>query len=176
MRRTSQLVGLDFSTGRSISPLPVIASVAKARLIFMTFRERVRCAPLASLGNWTAIENKDASRLWCSFRTTTNPRKSLSLFNTCLNAAEMRQSFESKEFDFSIAHFSLNNRQYGHWSRLLGSRTPPNGFTISDSPEYGATSGSIATVERDQNPAIFLDCLPFLIECSLDEYGASQTV
>jgi putative transposase len=76
MRRTSQLVGLDFSTGRSISPLPVMASVAKAGLIFMTFRERrrtrrwaernasphlrVRCAPLASLGNWIAIENKRA--------------------------------------------------------------------------------------------------------------------
>jgi hypothetical protein len=39
MRRTSQLVGLDFSTGRSISLLPVMASVAEARLIFMTFRE-----------------------------------------------------------------------------------------------------------------------------------------
>jgi hypothetical protein len=39
MRWTSQLVGLDFSTGRSISPLPVITSVAKERLIFMTFRE-----------------------------------------------------------------------------------------------------------------------------------------
>jgi len=39
MRRTSQLVGLDFSTGRSISLLPVMASVAKARLIFITFRE-----------------------------------------------------------------------------------------------------------------------------------------
>src|SRR5688500_14932927 len=39
MRRTSQLAGLDFSTGRSISLLPVMASVAKARLIFMTFRE-----------------------------------------------------------------------------------------------------------------------------------------
>ncbi len=38
-RRTSQLVGLDFSTGRSISPLPVMASVAKARVIFITFRE-----------------------------------------------------------------------------------------------------------------------------------------
>jgi hypothetical protein len=58
MRRTSQLVGLDFSTGRSISPLPVIASLANARLIFMTFRERVRGAPLASLGNWRSIENK----------------------------------------------------------------------------------------------------------------------
>jgi hypothetical protein len=34
MRRTSQLVGLYFSTGRSISPLPVIASLANARLIF----------------------------------------------------------------------------------------------------------------------------------------------
>jgi hypothetical protein len=30
MRRTSQLVGLDISTGRSISPLPVMPSVAKA--------------------------------------------------------------------------------------------------------------------------------------------------
>jgi hypothetical protein len=30
MRWTSQLVGLDFSTGRSISLLPVMASVAKA--------------------------------------------------------------------------------------------------------------------------------------------------
>jgi hypothetical protein len=39
MRRTSQLVGLDFSTGHSISPLPVMASVAKARVIFITFRE-----------------------------------------------------------------------------------------------------------------------------------------
>jgi hypothetical protein len=74
MRRTSQLVGLDFSTGRSISPLPVTASVAKARAIFMTFRElrltrllnypnasshvRVSEAPLASLGNRIAIENK----------------------------------------------------------------------------------------------------------------------
>jgi hypothetical protein len=67
MRRTSQLVGLDFSTGRSISLLPVMASVAKARLIFMTFREpaehavelrnasylRGREAILASLGIWT---------------------------------------------------------------------------------------------------------------------------
>jgi hypothetical protein len=39
MRWTSQLVGLDFSTGRSISQLPVIASVAKQRLIFIAFRE-----------------------------------------------------------------------------------------------------------------------------------------
>jgi hypothetical protein len=61
-----QNVGLGFSTGRSISLLPVMASVAKARLIFMTFRElrltrrlnwrnafsyrRVRDAILASLG------------------------------------------------------------------------------------------------------------------------------
>jgi hypothetical protein len=42
MRWTSQLVGLDFSTGRSISPLPVITSVAKEKLIFMTFRELCR--------------------------------------------------------------------------------------------------------------------------------------
>jgi hypothetical protein len=83
MRRTSQLVGLDFSTGRSISLLPVMASVAKARLIFMIFRElrltrrlnwrnafsylRVREAILASLGKWTSIENKQQSRLRCSF-------------------------------------------------------------------------------------------------------------
>ena len=75
MRRTSQLVGLDFSTGRSISLLPVMASVAKARLIFMTFRElrltrrlnwrnafsylRVREAILASLGKWTVLIIKD---------------------------------------------------------------------------------------------------------------------
>jgi hypothetical protein len=39
MRRISQLVGLDFSTGRAISLAPVTASVAKAGLIFMTFRE-----------------------------------------------------------------------------------------------------------------------------------------
>src|SRR5438093_615553 len=39
MRRTSQLVGLDFSTGRAISPLPVMTSVAGAGLIFMIFRE-----------------------------------------------------------------------------------------------------------------------------------------
>jgi hypothetical protein len=83
MRRTSQLVGLDFSTGRSISLLPVVASVAKPRLIFMTFRElhltrrlnwrnaysylRVREAILASLGNWRSIENKEHWRLWSSF-------------------------------------------------------------------------------------------------------------
>jgi hypothetical protein len=53
-----------------------------------------------SLGNWTAIENKDASRLWCSFRTTKNPTRCLSPFEPCLNAAEMRQSFASKEFVF----------------------------------------------------------------------------
>jgi len=83
MRRTSQLVGLDFSTGRSISLLPVMASVAKARLIFMTFRElrltrrlnwrnafsylRVREAILASLGKWTTIESKELSGLWHAF-------------------------------------------------------------------------------------------------------------
>ena len=83
MRRTSQLVGLDFSTGRSISLLPVMASVAKARLIFMTFRElrltrrlnwrnafsylRVREAILASLGIWTTIESKELSGLWHAF-------------------------------------------------------------------------------------------------------------
>jgi hypothetical protein len=83
MRRTSQLVGLDFSTGRSISLFPVMASVAKARLIFMTFRElrltaglnwrnafsylRVREAILASLGKWTTIESKEQSRLWHAF-------------------------------------------------------------------------------------------------------------
>ena len=69
MRRTSQLVGLDFSTGRSISPLPVMASVAKARLIFMTFRERVPGAPLASLGSWQSLhappcELKDATTIF----------------------------------------------------------------------------------------------------------------
>jgi hypothetical protein len=83
MRRTSQLVGLDFSTERSISPLPVTASVAKARPIFMTFRElrltrmlnyrnarsyvRVSEAPLASLGNWLSIESKEQWRLGRSF-------------------------------------------------------------------------------------------------------------
>jgi hypothetical protein len=50
MRRISQLVGLDFSTGRSISLLPVMMSLAKARLIFMTFRERTPGDPHASLG------------------------------------------------------------------------------------------------------------------------------
>src|SRR5262249_12376244 len=58
---------------------------------------------VASLGNWTAIENKDVSRLWCSFRTTKNPTKSLPPFEHCLNAAEMRQSFESREFGSSIS-------------------------------------------------------------------------
>ena len=72
MRRTSQLVGLDFATGRSISPLPVIASVAKAGLIFMTFRERVRCAPLASLGKWTQIDNKELLRLLRTQNTKEN--------------------------------------------------------------------------------------------------------
>jgi len=83
MRRTSQLVGLDFSTGRAISPLPVKASVAGAGLIFMIFREfrwrrRLNCrtrvhicafieTPLASLGNWASIEYKQQSRLRCSF-------------------------------------------------------------------------------------------------------------
>ena len=60
-----------------------MASVAKARLIFMTFRElrltrrlnwrnafsylRVREAILASLGKWTTIESKEQSRLWHAF-------------------------------------------------------------------------------------------------------------
>ena len=59
-----------------------MASVAKARLIFMTFRElrltrrlnwrnafsylRVREAILASLGKWTTIESKDQSRVSAS--------------------------------------------------------------------------------------------------------------
>jgi len=34
MRRTSQLVGLEFSTGRSISPLPVLSSVSGGTLDF----------------------------------------------------------------------------------------------------------------------------------------------
>jgi hypothetical protein len=54
---------------------------------------RVREAILASLGNWTAIENKDASRLWCSFRITKTPTKSTPPFKSCFNAAEMRQNF-----------------------------------------------------------------------------------
>jgi hypothetical protein len=78
MRWTSQLVGLNFSTGRSISQLPVIASVAKERLIFMTFRElrrtrrlnwrnasphlRARCALLASLGIQHSFVNKEHMR------------------------------------------------------------------------------------------------------------------
>ena len=73
MRRTSQLVGLDFSTGRSISPLPVIASVAKARLIFMTFRERVRCAPLASLGNWRQLKTKNNGAYGLHFESMNSP-------------------------------------------------------------------------------------------------------
>jgi hypothetical protein len=36
----------------------------------------------------------------CSFRITKNPRKSVSLFESCLNAAEMRQSFGSQQFDY----------------------------------------------------------------------------
>jgi hypothetical protein len=45
------------------------------------------------MGNWTAIENKRASCLWCSFRTTKNPTKTLPPFEECLNAPEMRQNF-----------------------------------------------------------------------------------
>ena len=66
------------------------------RLVFGEHR-RVKhlalCSVTTSLGNWTAIENKDASRLWCSFRITKNPTISLPPFNSCLNAAEMRQNF-----------------------------------------------------------------------------------
>ena len=116
MRRTSQLVGLDFSTGRSISLLPVMASVAKARLIFMTFRElrltrtlnwrnafsylRVREAILASLGNWASIESKDQSRVSAStisiktaviftFRSRVQPN---GLQMGCTNHAEFRRA------------------------------------------------------------------------------------
>ena len=83
MRRISQLVGLDFSTGRAISLAPGYGSVAKARLIFMTFRElpltalvelplrssdlRVCEAPLASLGNWRSTEYKRLQRLFVHF-------------------------------------------------------------------------------------------------------------
>jgi len=65
MRRTSQLVGLDFSTGRSISPLPVNGQCRKGSIDFhdvsrastdarielaqREFTLRVREAPLASL-------------------------------------------------------------------------------------------------------------------------------
>jgi hypothetical protein len=67
MRRTSPLVGLDFSTGRSISLLPVMASVAKVtdfhelsrappdaqvELAHVCSCLRVREAILASLGSW----------------------------------------------------------------------------------------------------------------------------
>jgi hypothetical protein len=50
-----------------------------------------------------SIENKGASRLWCPFQSIKNPTKALSLFNACLNATEMRQSFLSQEFRSSIA-------------------------------------------------------------------------
>src|SRR5881628_736986 len=68
MRRTSQLVGLDFSTGRAISPLPVDDQCGRGRTDFHDLSPgstkaqtelptasshlRVREAPLASLGSW----------------------------------------------------------------------------------------------------------------------------
>jgi hypothetical protein len=74
MRRTSQLVGLGFSTGRAISPLPVNRKCDKGLIDFHDVSRasidaqdeplnassplRVREAPLASLGNRIAIENK----------------------------------------------------------------------------------------------------------------------
>ena len=74
MHRTSQLVGLNLSTGRSISLLLGTGNVAKARSIFMTFRElcrtrrlnsatrcdipRVRRTPHACLGSRMSIDNK----------------------------------------------------------------------------------------------------------------------
>jgi len=45
------------------------------------------------LGNWTAIENKDASRLWFSFRTAKNLTKSLPQFEHCLNAGRNAAEF-----------------------------------------------------------------------------------
>jgi hypothetical protein len=52
MRRTSQLVGLNLSTGRSISLLLDTSNVAKARSIFMTFRELCRTRRLNSARRW----------------------------------------------------------------------------------------------------------------------------
>ena len=48
----------DVQGRKYFSVMPELLSVSKARLIFMTFRERVRCAPLASLGKWTPSENR----------------------------------------------------------------------------------------------------------------------
>jgi len=84
MRRTSQLVGLDFSTGHSISLLPGDGECGKAATDFhdlsrappltrrLNWRNafsylRVRGAILASLGKWASIENKQQWRLWFSF-------------------------------------------------------------------------------------------------------------
>jgi hypothetical protein len=71
MRRTSQLVGLDFSTGRAISPLPVNRESDKGLIDFHDVSRastdaqdeplnassplRVREAPLASLGKWQSF-------------------------------------------------------------------------------------------------------------------------
>jgi hypothetical protein len=71
MRRTSQLVGLDFSTGRAISPLPVNRECDKGLIDFHDVSRastdaqdeplnassplRVREAPLASLGSWSSF-------------------------------------------------------------------------------------------------------------------------
>jgi hypothetical protein len=38
-----------------------------------------------------SIENKRASRPWCSFRTTKSQGKSLSTVSDCINEAELRQ-------------------------------------------------------------------------------------
>jgi hypothetical protein len=89
MRRSSQLVGLDFSTGRSISPLPVFASLANARLIFMTFRERVRGAPLASLGIGVQLKTKNNGAYGLHFESMNSPISLRSPFASSINDVEM---------------------------------------------------------------------------------------
>jgi hypothetical protein len=53
--------------------------VAKARLIFTTFRERVRCAPLASLGSWCSGLGSIAKTPRLHFRCRS--RNDVGLFN-----------------------------------------------------------------------------------------------
>jgi hypothetical protein len=76
-----------------------------------------------SLGNWIAIENKSASCLWCSFRSIKNAGKPLSLFKSCLNAAEMRQSFWIARIWFLYRPRTLLRRVQAHRGRGLAARS-----------------------------------------------------
>jgi hypothetical protein len=80
---------LDVRSRRSQTS-PVLAN---AKLIFMTFRERVRGAPLASSGKWTTIESKQQWRLRHAFLAQEIAPVCCFQIRVALNGIQMGYSF-----------------------------------------------------------------------------------